>query len=105
MTHRFTTALALSACLFAPVVTFAAAPAENTVTVAPQPNTKQVHMMLKNRGTSTLHLTIQGQTVTLPAAGTATVNAPVGTQVIDADSNSVRLTVMADYNNATASLQ
>ncbi len=105
MTHRFTTALALSACLFAPVVSFAAVAAEDAVTIAPQANVKQVHMTLKNRGNRDMHLSIHGKALTLPAAGTASVSVPVGTQIMDAHRDIVRLTVMADYDNATASLQ
>ena len=100
MNHRSLTALALAGCFLAPLASFAA---ENVPTTSPAKG-PMVHVTLKNLSNLTQNLVIQGRPVSLAANEQYTVEAPAGTQVYGAD-NTVKLTLVKDYNGAVASFR
>lgn len=98
--NRSIAKLALAGCLLAPLASFAA---ENNNNIA-QAKGPMVHVTLKNLSNLTQNLTIQGRQVILEANETAKVEVPAGTPVYGAD-NTVKLTIVKDYNGATASFR
>jgi hypothetical protein len=108
MIRRSITALALAACIAAPVASFAATSssdksAENNANIAPAKG-PMVHVTLKNMSNLTQNLVIQGRPVVLEANEARAVDVPAGTQVMGAD-NVVKLTVVKEYNGAVASFR
>ena len=100
MIHRSITALALAACTLAPLASFAA---ENNANIT-QAKASIVHVTLKNLSNLTQNLIIQGRPVSLSANEEYKLEAPAGTQIYGAD-NSVKLTLVKDYNGAVASFR
>jgi hypothetical protein len=107
MIHRSVTALALAACIFAPVASFAAtsspSSAENNANIAPAKG-GMVHVTLVNRSNLTQNLIIQGRPLSLAANEQHAVEVPAGTQVMGAD-NTVKLTIIKEYNGAVAAFR
>jgi len=106
MIHRSITALALAACIIAPVASFAAtssSSAENNANIAPAKGS-MVKVTLKNRSNLTQNLLIQGRPVSLAANESYAVEVPAGTQILGAD-NEVKLTIVKEYNGAVASFR
>jgi parvulin-like peptidyl-prolyl isomerase len=106
MIHRSITALALAACMFAPVASFAAtssSSADNNANIAPAKGS-MVKVTLKNRSNLTQNLLIQGRPVSLASNEERAVEVPAGTQILGAD-NTVKLTVVKEYNGAVASFR
>ncbi len=103
MIHRSMTVLALAACTFAPLASFAASSsaADNNANIAPAKG-PMVHVTLKNRSHITQNLTIQGRQIVLDANEQKQVEVPAGTQVLGAD-KTVKLTIVKEYNGAVAS--
>jgi len=106
---RSITALALVACIAAPVASFAAtssadkSSADNNANIAPAKG-PMVHVTLKNLSNLSQNLVIQGRPVTLEANESRAVDVPAGTQVLGAD-NVVKLTIVKQYNGAVASFR
>lgn len=98
--NRSITTLALAGCLLAPLASFAA---ENNANIA-QAKGPMVHVTLKNLSNLTQNLVIQGRPVVLEANETTKVEVPAGTPVYGAD-NTVKLTIVKDYNGAVASFR
>ncbi len=63
-----------------------------------------VHVTLKNRSTASQTLTIDGKSVTLAAEQEYKLTAPAGTQVFGSD-NTVKLTIVKEYNGAVCSFR
>ncbi len=109
MIRRSITALALAACIVAPVASFAAtssadkSSSDNTTNVAPAKGS-MVKVTLKNRSNLTQNLIIQGRPVSLAANEEYKVEVPAGTQILGAD-NTVKLTIVKEYNGAEASFR
>jgi parvulin-like peptidyl-prolyl isomerase len=106
MIHRSITALALAACIFAPVASFAAtssSSADNNANIAPVKG-KMVKVTLKNRSNLTQNLLIQGRPVSLASNEEYAIEVPAGTQIMGAD-NTVKLTVVKEYNGSVASFR
>ncbi len=102
MKHRLIPAVVLAACTFAPLASYAA-PAENYTNVS-QAKGPLVKVTLKNRSTAAQTLTIEGKTVTLAANEEYKLAAPAGTQVFGSD-NTVKLTIVKEYNGAVCSFR
>jgi hypothetical protein len=102
MIHRSITALALAACTFAPLAA-SAATMDNNANIS-QAKGPMVHVTLKNLSNTTQNLVIQGRPVVLQANDQMRLDVPAGTQVFGAD-NTVKLTVIKEYNNSTASFR
>jgi hypothetical protein len=109
MIHRSITTLALAACILAPVASFAAtssadkSSADNNANIAPVKGS-MVKVTLKNRSNLTQNLVIQGRPVSLAANEDYAIQVPAGTQVMGAD-NTVKLTIVKEYNGAVASFR
>ncbi len=102
--NRFSTALVLAACTIAPLAMNAAnRPEDNNANIA-QAKGPMVHVTLKNRSNIAQDLMIQGKPMTLAANGELKVNVPAGTQVTGTD-GTVKLTIVKEYDNATASFR
>ena len=63
-----------------------------------------VKVTLKNRSNLTQNLIIQGRPVSLAANEEYRLEAPAGTQVFGTD-NTVKLTIVKEYNGAVASFR
>ncbi len=98
--NRSLTTLALAGCFLAPLASFAA---ENNANIA-QAKGPMVHVTLKNLSNLTQNLVIQGRPVALAANESTKVEVPAGTAVYGAD-NTVKLTIVKDYNGAVASFR
>jgi hypothetical protein len=107
MMHRSMTVLALAACICAPLASFAAtstnSAADNNANIAPVKG-QMVKVTLKNVGSSTQNLSIQGRQVVLGTGEQQQVEVPAGTQVMGAD-KTVKLTIVKEYNGAVASFR
>jgi hypothetical protein len=101
--NRNITALVLAACTLAPLASYAATSEDNNANIA-QAKGPMVHVTLKNRSNLTQNLLIQGRPVSLAANDEYKVEVPAGTQILGAD-NTVKLTVVKEYNNAVASFR
>ena len=102
--NRINTALVLAACLIAPLASNAATKSEDNNANIAQAKGPMVNVTLKNRSTMSQDLTIQGKSVTLAADSEMKVKVPAGTQVLGSD-GTVKLTIVKEYNGATASFR
>lgn len=101
--NRINIALVLAACTLAPLASNAANKSEDNATTA-QAKGPMVKVTLKNRSSMSQDLTIQGKPMTLAADAEMKVNVPAGTQVLASD-GTVKLTIVKEYNGATASFR
>ena len=101
--NRINIALVLAACTLAPLASNAANKSEDNATTA-QAKGPMVKVTLKNRSSMSQDLTIQGKPMTLAADAEMKVNVPAGTQVMGSD-GTVKLTIVKEYNGATASFR
>ena len=102
--NRINIALVLAAaCTLAPLASNAANKSEDNATTA-QARGPMVKVTLKNRSNMSQDLTIQGKPMTLAANAETKVSVPAGTQVLGAD-GTVKLTIVKEYNGATASFR
>ena len=101
--NRISTAIVLAACTLAPLAMNAATHSEDNGTIA-QAKGPMVKVTLKNRSNTSQDLTIQGKPMTLAADSEMKVSVPAGTQVMGAD-GTVKLTIVKEYNGATASFR
>ena len=100
--NRTITALVLAACTVAPLASYAASMDNNSN--LSQGKAPMVHVTLKNRSNLTQMLIIQGRPVSLAANEEYKMEAPAGTVVYGAD-NTVKLTLVKEYNGAVASFR
>jgi hypothetical protein len=102
---NFSTALVLAACTLAPLASYAAAnkSEDNNANIA-QAKGPAVHVTLKNKSDVAQDLMIQGKPMTLAANGEAKVTVPAGTQILGTD-GTVKLTIVKEYDHATASFR
>ncbi|MEZ2348719.1 hypothetical protein [Terriglobus sp. RCC_193] len=103
--NKFNTALVLAACTLAPLASHAAdkKTEDNNANIA-QAKGPVVHVTLKNRSDVSQDLMVQGKPVTLAANGEVKVNVPAGTQILGTD-GTVKLTIVKEYDHATASFR
>lgn len=102
---KFNTALVLAACTLASLASYGAdkKTEDNNANIA-QAKGPMVHVTLKNRSDVSQDLMVQGKPMTLAANGEAKVNVPAGTQILGTD-GTVKLTVVKEYDHATASFR
>jgi|GEM_PF-6499707 len=102
---KFNTALVLAACTLAPLAMLAAdkKTEDNNANIAPAKG-PMVHVTLKNRSDVSQDLMVQGKPMTLAANGEMKVNVPAGTQILGTD-GTVKLTIVKEYDHATASFR
>jgi hypothetical protein len=102
---KLSIALVLAACTLAPLASIAAdkKSEDNNANIA-QAKGPMVHVTLKNRSDVSQDLMVQGKPMTLAANGEAKVNVPAGTQILGTD-GTVKLTIVKEYDHATASFR
>ncbi len=104
MIYRSITALALAACIFAPLSASAASMDNNANIAQAKQKGPMVHVTLKNLSNLTQNLVIDGRPVSLAANEEYKVEAHAGTVVYGAD-NTVKMTIMSQYDGAVASIR
>lgn len=104
---RVLTAVVFTACTLVPLAAHAAdknvATEKSAKTVAPVKG-QMVHVKLKNRGTQTQNLVVDGKAITLATEQEYALAAPEGTQVMGAD-NTVKATIAKNMEGATVAFR
>ena len=100
MIYRSIAALAVAGSMLIPAVSSAS---ENNANIS-QGKGPMVHVTLKNMSNLTQNLVIQGRPFVLEANESTKIEVPAGTPVYGAD-NTVKLTIVKDYNGAVASFR